>query len=72
MGAQVFVAATTGFGNVRGLTMANGNIYVATTTGTLSRVAYAGGVPQGAATPISGPGIDGINWASQGLFVFAS
>jgi hypothetical protein len=72
MGAQVFVAATTGFGNVRGMTMANGNIYFATTTGTLSRVAYANGAPQGAATPISGPGIDGINWASQGLFVFAS
>jgi hypothetical protein len=72
MGAQVFVAATTGFGNVRGMTMANGNVYFATTTGTLSRVAYANGAPQGAATPISGPGIDGINWASQGLFVFAS
>ena len=72
MGAQVFAAATTGFGNVRGMTMANGSIYFANTTGTLSRVAYSGGVPQGAATPISGPGIDGINWASQGLFVFAS
>jgi hypothetical protein len=70
MGAQVFVAAATGYGNVRGMTMAGGNIYLATTTGTLSRVAYVNGAPQGAATPISGPGIDGINWASQGLFVF--
>ena len=58
--------------NVRGLTMANGNIYFANTTGTLSRVAYVNGAPQGVATPISGPGIDGINWTSQGLFVFAS
>jgi hypothetical protein len=72
MGAEVFVAAATGFGNVRGMTMAGGNIYFANTAGTLSRVAFAGGAPQGAVTPISGPGIDGINWASQGLFVFAS
>jgi len=72
MGAQVFVAATTGFGSVRGMTMADGNIYFANTAGTLSRVAFVNGAPQGAATPISGPGIDGINWASQGLFVFAS
>jgi hypothetical protein len=72
VGAEVFVAATTGFGNVRGMTMADGNIYFANTAGTLSRVAFVGGAPQGAVTPISGPGIDGINWASQGLFVFAS
>jgi hypothetical protein len=72
MGAEVFVAATTGFGNVRGMTMADGNIYFADTAGTLSRVAFVDGAPQGAVTPISGPGIDGINWASQGLFVFAS
>jgi hypothetical protein len=70
MGAPVSVAAATGYGNVRGMTMAGGNIYLATTTGTLSRVAFVNGAPQGAATPISGPGIDGINWASQGLFVF--
>jgi hypothetical protein len=72
VGAEVFVAATTGFGSVRGMTMADGNIYLANTAGTLSRIAYSGGVPQGAATPISGPGIDGINWASQGLFVLAT
>jgi len=72
VGAQVFVAATTGFGSVRGMTMADGNIYFANTAGTLSRVAFVNGAPQGAVTPISGPGIDGINWASQGLFVFAS
>jgi hypothetical protein len=72
MGAEVFVAAATGFGSVRGMTMAGGNIYFANTAGTLSRVAFAGGAPQGAVTPISGPGIDGINWTSQGLFVFAS
>jgi hypothetical protein len=72
MGAEVFVAATTGFGSVRGMTMAGGNIYFANTAGTLSRVAFVNGAPQGAVTPISGPGIDGINWASQGLFVFAS
>jgi len=72
MGAQVFVAATTGFGSVRGMTMADGDIYFANTAGTLSRVAFVDGAPQGAVTPISGPGIDGIDWASQGLFVFAS
>ena len=72
VGAEVFVAAATGFGGVRGMTMAGGSIYLANAAGTLSRVAYAGGAPQGAATPISGPGIDGINWASQGLFVLAT
>jgi hypothetical protein len=72
VGAEVFVAAATGFGSVRGMTMADGNIYLANTAGTLSRIAYSGGAPQGAATPISGPGIDGINWASQGLFVLAT
>jgi hypothetical protein len=72
MGAEVFVAASTGFGGVRGMTMAGGDIYFANTLGTLSRVAFVNGAPQGAATPISGPVIDGINWASQGLFVFAS
>jgi hypothetical protein len=72
VGAEVFVAAATGFGGVRGMTMANGDIYLANAAGTLSRIAYSGGVPQGAATPISGPGIDGINWASQGLFVLAT
>jgi hypothetical protein len=72
VGAEVFVAAASGFGGVRGMTMAGGNIYLANAAGTLSRVAYAGGAPQGAATPVSGPGIDGINWASQGLFVLAT
>jgi hypothetical protein len=72
VGAEVFVAAATGFGSVRGMTMADGNIYLANTAGTLSRIAYSDGAPQGAATPISGPGIDGINWASQGLFVLAT
>jgi hypothetical protein len=72
VGAEVFVAAAGGFGSVRGMTMADGNLYLANAAGTLSRIAFSGGVPQGAATPISGPAIDGIDWASQGLFVLAT
>jgi hypothetical protein len=54
------------------MTVAAGNLYFADAVGTLSRVAVVNGAPRGAVTPISGPLIDGIDWASQGLFVVTS
>ena len=59
VGASLFVASTNAdgvdWGNVRGMTLANGNLYYASSTGTLSRVAFAGGHPTGAPSVIGGP-----------------
>ncbi len=72
LGAEVFVAASTGWAGVQGMTLANGRLYHATTGGNLNRVAFVGGAPSGSSTVVSGPGVDGVNWASRGLFVFAA
>jgi hypothetical protein len=71
VGAETFVASATGWSTVSGMTMASGKLYYATTNGNLSAVNFTGGVPSGAATVISGPAVDGQNWASRGLFVLA-
>ena len=54
---------------VTGMTMASGRLLYATTTGTLSTVAFSGGLPTGTATVVSGPAIDGQTWQSRGLLV---
>ena len=76
VGADVFVASGNGDGfnwsTVRGLTMAGGRMYYATTSGNLYGIAFSGGRPTGSATQLSGPGMDGVSWQSRGLFVFAS
>ena len=54
---------------VSGMTMASGRLAYATTTGTLSVLDFAGGVPTGTATVLSGPAVDGQSWQSRGLFV---
>ena len=56
--------------NVRGMTEAGGKIYYATTDGNLHRIDFTGGVPvPGTDVLIGGPGVDGRNWASNGLFL---
>jgi hypothetical protein len=74
VGADVFVASGDGDGrnwsSVTGMTMASGRLYYAT-GGNLSAVDFAGGVPSGSATVISGPLLDGRDWGSRGLFVAA-
>jgi hypothetical protein len=73
IGADTFVAsgATDGrnWAGVSGMTMASGRLVYATTTGTLSAVAFSNGAPTGTATALSGPAIDGQSWPSRGLFV---
>jgi hypothetical protein len=56
-------------GNVQSIFFSGGNLYYTnSSTGTLSRVAWANGAPQGAATVIGGPAIDGTNWSATTLF----
>jgi len=68
IGADTFIAsgATDGrnWSTVSGMTMASGRLVYATTTGTLSAVDFAGGVPTGTATVL-----DTQSWQSRGLFV---
>ena len=76
VGADVFTASGNGDGfnwsTVRGLTMASGRMYYATTSGNLYGIDFTGGRPSGSASQLSGPAIDGVNWQSRGLFVLAS
>jgi hypothetical protein len=73
VGANLFVASAGGsvdWGNVRGMTMADGVLYYALSDGTLNRIPWVNGAPSGSPTVIGGPTIDGYDWASQGLFAF--
>jgi hypothetical protein len=73
LGADTFVAsgATDGhnLSTVTGMTLASGRLLHTTTTGTLSTVAFPGGIPTGTATVVSGSAVDGQTWQSRGLFV---
>jgi hypothetical protein len=72
LGADTFVASGAGDGRnwstVNGMTMASGRLVYAT-TGTLSTVDFANGVPTGPTTVVSGPTVDGHTWQSRGQFV---
>jgi hypothetical protein len=72
VGANLFVASTTGvnWSNVRGMTMASGNLYYALTDGNLFRVGWSGGRPIGTPVQLGGPALDGVNWASRALFAY--
>jgi hypothetical protein len=55
--------------NVRAIFFSGGNLYFTNSlTGTLSRVAWVNGAPQGAASVISGPTVDGANWSDATIF----
>ncbi|MFI5392354.1 MAG: PKD domain containing protein, partial [Myxococcota bacterium] len=73
-GAQTFTvngSAEFDWGSVAGMTMVDGNIYVGRTNGNLDRIGFSNRLPVvGSRTTVSGPGIDGRNWRSRGLFVF--
>ncbi len=74
VGANLFVGSNTptiDWANVRGLTMASGGLYYSLANGNLFRVGWVGGAPSGTPVQIGGPGVDGVDWASRGLFAFA-
>lgn len=55
--------------NVQSIFFSGGWLYYSnSSTGTLSRVQWADGAPQGAATVVSGPGVDSLNWSSRTIF----
>jgi hypothetical protein len=73
VGANLFVgstSATVNWANVRGMTVAGGTLFYALSNGNLFRVGWSGGQPSGAPVQIGGPAMDGVNWASRGLFLY--
>jgi hypothetical protein len=73
IGGELFVTSTgdgVDWANVRGFTIADGQLYFAKTDNRLYRVAFANGRPSGPVTQISGSGIDQNQWQSRGMFVF--
>jgi hypothetical protein len=74
IGSVEYTASGSGDGlnwsGVRGMTESSGHIFYGTSDGNLHRIDFAGGVPlPGTDQVISGPGTDGRNWSSNGLFV---
>jgi hypothetical protein len=56
---------------VTGGFLAGGDLYYRTSDGSLSRVPWNNG-PAGAPRVVSGPSVDGVNWASRSMFLRAS
>src|SRR5205085_1796454 len=57
------------FSKVKGMTMASGTLFLATSDGNLHRIAFTGGVPTGSDTVIAGKSLGGRNYAGNGLFL---
>lgn len=58
------------FSKVTGGFIASGDLYYRTSDDSLRRVPWANG-PAGTATVVSGPGVDGVSWASRSMFLRA-
>lgn len=72
VGASLYVASTGNgvrWANIRGMTLASGKLIYANTKGKLFQVDFAE-TPSGTPQVIGGPAVDGINWASRGIFAF--
>lgn len=69
VGAEPITVATSGYTDADGMFVANGNLYFARADHKLYRVALVSGVPSGAATAVSGPGIDAQTWTGLAVFV---
>jgi hypothetical protein len=71
VGADKFtVAGATGFADAGAVFVVGGTLYaVARSTGTLSSVGWVAGAPSGSPAVRSGPGIDGVDWRAQAVFV---
>jgi PKD repeat protein len=75
VGAQRFTASgnLTGlnFSTVRSMFVGGGFLFFTTTAnGNLQRIPFANGVPSGTVETVSGPGIDGVDWSAQDVFLF--
>ena len=76
VGAQRFVASAgvpgLSFATVRTMFAGGGYLYFTATTtgGNLHRVAFTDGVPTGGVAVVSGPTVDGVDWAAQEVFLF--
>jgi hypothetical protein len=72
VGADLFVASTSGvnWAQVSGMALVGGQLYFGSTSGSLSRIAFANGQVSGSATVVGGPTLDGYNWNVRGLFLF--
>jgi hypothetical protein len=71
VGANLYVASTSGvdWGQVSGMSLADGFLYFGATNGSLSRIAFANGQISGSPQVVGGPAIDGYNWNVRGLFL---
>jgi PKD repeat protein len=60
------------FSQTAGMFVAGGKLYVATSNGNLQRADFVNGAPvTGTAALVSGPGVDGTNWSSRAMFLYA-
>ena len=71
VGADEFtVTGATGFSTASGvLFISDSNLYYSQTNGNLSKIGWTGTTTSGTAAVVSGPGVDGTNWANTGTFL---
>ena len=71
VGSDEFTAGgTADLSNIAGMFLSKGTLYYANRAdGTLHTVAFNSGAPGGTDTTVSGPGIDGKDWRTHGMFV---
>ena len=75
VGAQRFTAtgSLTGlnFSTIRTMFLGGPHLYWTTTAnGNLQRIPFQNGLPGGTVETVSGPGIDGVDWTAQDVFLF--
>ncbi|MEV1144219.1 malectin domain-containing carbohydrate-binding protein [Micromonospora sp. NPDC049799] len=67
---RITASGTAAFATAGGIFLDDGTLYVVDrTTGNLSSMAWSYGAPSGAATLLSGPGVDNVDWRSTAVFV---
>jgi hypothetical protein len=56
---------------VTGAFLEGSSLYYRTDDGSLRKVGWSGEAPSGVASLVSGPSVDGINWNSRTMFLYA-
>ena len=70
VGADEFRAVNAGAAGITGMFVSGDDLYMVDgPVGDLYRVDFVDGLPTGAATRVSGPGVDGKDWRSRALFI---